>query len=50
MGVAPIKGHDIPGVRSFEQLKLAYHYHPNEYDGSCEIDNKLAYSVMQFLN
>jgi len=30
--VAPIKGHDIPGVRSFEQLKLAYHYHPEEYE------------------
>ena len=31
VAVTPVVGHDIPGVRSREQLKLTNHFHEHEY-------------------
>ncbi len=50
LGVHPAEGHDIPGVRSLRQLKLADFFTPQEYDGLAEIDNKDAYSLCRRLN
>ena len=50
LGVAPIEGHDIPGVRSKRQLEQTELYFPEEYDGDCEIDNKEAYETCQRMN
>jgi len=50
LGVHPAEGHDIPGVRSLRQLKLADFFKTDEYDGLAEIDNKDAYSLCKRLN
>lgn len=50
LGVAPCTGHDIPGVRSAQQLLLADHYHPDEYNGQCEVNNHEAYKQMLRIN
>jgi cysteine synthase len=50
LGVAPVEGHDIPGVRSKRQLQQTELYFPDEYNGDCEIDNKEAYALCQRLN
>jgi cysteine synthase/rhodanese-related sulfurtransferase len=50
LGVHPAEGHDIPGVRSLRQLKLADFFKPQEYDGLTEIDNKDAYNLCKRLN
>ncbi len=50
LGVHPAEGHDIPGVRSLRQLKLADFFKPEEYDGLVEIDNKEAYALCRRLN
>lgn len=50
MGVHPAEGHDIPGVRSLRQLKLADFFYPKEYDGLVEIGNDEAYRLCKRLN
>jgi len=50
MGVHPMEGHDIPGVRSLKQLKLADFFMPKEYDGLQEIKNEEAYALAKRLN
>ena len=50
LGVHPEVGHDIPGVRSLAQLKLADFFHPEEYDGMEEVSNEDAYSLCKRLN
>lgn len=49
-GVHPKEGHDIPGVRSLKQLKLADFFLPAEYDGLTEINNEEAYRLCKCLN
>jgi len=50
LGVHPQEGHDIPGVRSLRQLKLADFFYPKEYDGLIEINNEEAYRLCKRLN
>jgi cysteine synthase/rhodanese-related sulfurtransferase len=50
LGVHPQEGHDIPGVRSLRQLKLADFFSPKEYDGLVEINNEEAYRLCKRLN
>ncbi len=50
LGVAPVEGHDIPGVRSKRQLMLTDFFHPEEYDGTQDIDNLEAYELCARLN
>jgi cysteine synthase/rhodanese-related sulfurtransferase len=50
LGVHPQEGHDIPGVRSLKQLKLADFFMPKEYDGLQEIRNEEAYALACRLN
>jgi cysteine synthase/rhodanese-related sulfurtransferase len=50
LGVHPAEGHDIPGVRSLRQLSQTKLFHPEEYDGTTEIDNKDAYALTARLN
>jgi cysteine synthase/rhodanese-related sulfurtransferase len=50
LGVHPAQGHDIPGVRSLRQLKLADFFKPEEYDGITEISNEEAYGLCRRLN
>jgi cysteine synthase/rhodanese-related sulfurtransferase len=50
LGVAPVEGHDIPGVRSFMQLKQTDFFKPDEYDGTTEINNAEAFSLCARLN
>jgi cysteine synthase/rhodanese-related sulfurtransferase len=50
LGVHPSEGHDIPGVRSLRQLKLADFFFPKEYDGLIEIGNEEAYRLCKRLN
>jgi cysteine synthase/rhodanese-related sulfurtransferase len=50
LGVHPAEGHDIPGVRSLRQLKLADFFFPKEYDGLVEIVNEEAYRLCKRLN
>ena len=50
LGVHPREGHDIPGVRSLQQLKLADFFYPKEYDGLIEIGNEEAYRLCKRLN
>ncbi len=50
LGVHPADGHDIPGVRSLRQLKLADFFSPEEYEGLTEINNDEAYGLCKRLN
>ena len=50
LGVHPAEGHDIPGVRSIKQLRLAALFSPDEYDGLVEVDNATAYRLAKRLN
>lgn len=49
-GVHPEKGHDIPGVRSLEQLKQTALFFPHEYDGLVEVADVDAYELTRRLN
>ena len=49
-GVHPAEGHDIPGVRSLRQLKLADFFVPAEYTGVVEVGNEEAYRLCKRLN
>ena len=50
LGVHPDEGHDIPGVRSIRQLAQTKLYRPDEYDGTVEVKNELAYRLCLRLN
>lgn len=50
VAVAPIAGHDIPGVRSVSQLAQTDHFHPEEYDAIPEVTNEEAYEMCYVLN
>lgn len=50
LGVHPMEGHDIPGVRSIKQLKQTALFAPNEYDGLIEVNNVDAYELTRRLN
>jgi len=50
IGAVPIKGHDIPGVRSLEQLKMTDHFYPDLYDDLVEINNQEAFTWTKRLN
>lgn len=50
LGVDPVDGHDIPGVRSKRQLLVTDFFLPDEYDGTQHIDNKEAYELCARLN
>jgi cysteine synthase/rhodanese-related sulfurtransferase len=50
LGVHPEEGHDIPGVRSIRQLSQTKLYRPDEYDGTVEIKNEVAFRLCLRLN
>ncbi|MEM6996000.1 MAG: pyridoxal-phosphate dependent enzyme [Myxococcota bacterium] len=50
LGVHPVEGHDIPGVRSLKQLSQTALFRPDEYDGTTAIDNETAYALTLRLN
>jgi len=50
IGVHPPAGHDIPGVRSLEQLSQTEFFTPEEYDGLVEVGNDPAFEMCQRLN
>jgi cysteine synthase len=50
LGVHPEEGHDIPGVRSSRQLARTKLYRPDEYDGTVEVSNEVAYRLCLRLN
>jgi cysteine synthase/rhodanese-related sulfurtransferase len=50
LGVHPVEGHDIPGVRSIRQLKQTALFFPNEYDGLVDVENKEAFELCRRLN
>ncbi len=50
IGVHPMEGHDIPGVRSIKQLTMTKLFSPDEYDDMVEVTNKEAYELCLRLN
>jgi S-sulfo-L-cysteine synthase (O-acetyl-L-serine-dependent) len=50
LGVHPIEGHDIPGVRSIRQLKQTALFFPDEYDGLVDVHNDEAFELCRRLN
>jgi len=50
VAVTPIVGHDIPGVRSRQQLALTHHFHEDEYDVVVDCDNREAYEATALIN
>ena len=50
LGVCPNEGHDIPGVRSFRQLKQTKLFFPDEYDDMVEVHNQAAFDLCLRLN
>ncbi len=50
IGVYPPAGHDVPGVRSLEQLSQTEFFTPDEYDGLTEVGNELAFEMCQRIN
>ncbi len=50
IGVHPMIGHDIPGVRSLAQLSQTKLFHPEEYDTMEEVTNQVAYDLCLRLN
>ncbi|NUP07136.1 MAG: pyridoxal-phosphate dependent enzyme [Polyangiaceae bacterium] len=50
MGVTPIEGHDIPGVRSLRQLKQTELFFPDEYDRLVDVQNEEAYELCKRIN
>ncbi|HTJ80543.1 MAG TPA: pyridoxal-phosphate dependent enzyme [Polyangiaceae bacterium] len=50
LGVHPVEGHDIPGVRSIRQLKQTALFFPNEYDGLVDVHNDEAFELCKRLN
>ena len=50
IGVHPMDGHDIPGVRSLRQLEQTQLFRPDEYDAVVEVDDETAYDLCLRLN
>jgi len=50
LGVHPVEGHDIPGVRSIRQLKQTALFAPEEYDALVEVTNEAAFQLCRRLN
>ncbi len=50
LGVDPVEGHDIPGVRSKRQLMLTDFFEPDVYDGTQDVNNIEAYELCARLN
>lgn len=50
LGVHPMEGHDIPGVRSLKQLQQTELFRPKEYDQMAQVTNEEAYSLTLRLN
>jgi len=50
MGIHPVEGHDIPGVRSIKQLAMTKLFSPDEYDQMVSVDNQEAYELCLRLN
>ena len=50
LGVHPIEGHDIPGVRSLKQLEQTALFRPDEYDGLAPVNNQEAFDLCLRLN
>jgi cysteine synthase/rhodanese-related sulfurtransferase len=50
LGVHPVEGHDIPGVRSLRQLKQTALFFPDEYDGMVDVHNDEAFEVCRRIN
>jgi cysteine synthase/rhodanese-related sulfurtransferase len=50
LGVHPVEGHDIPGVRSLRQLEQTALFSPKEYDGLVEVTNDDAFELCRRIN
>jgi rhodanese-related sulfurtransferase len=50
LGVHPVEGHDIPGVRSIRQLKQTALFFPKEYDGLVDVHNEEAFELCRRIN
>lgn len=50
LGVHPVEGHDIPGVRSLRQLKQTALFFPDEYDAMTDVHNDQAFELCKRLN
>lgn len=50
LGIHPVEGHDIPGVRSIKQLEQTALFRPQQYDAMTPIDNQTAYNLCLRLN
>lgn len=50
MGVHPVEGHDIPGVRSLRQLQQTALFFPKEYDQLVDVHNTEAFELCRRLN
>jgi len=50
LGVHPVEGHDIPGVRSIQQLRQTSFYFPDRYDGQVPVENEEAFAMCLRLN
>jgi cysteine synthase/rhodanese-related sulfurtransferase len=50
LGVHPVDGHDIPGVRSLRQLKQTALFFPKEYDGLVEVNDEEAFDLCRRIN
>jgi cysteine synthase/rhodanese-related sulfurtransferase len=50
LGVHPVEGHDIPGVRSIRQLRQTALFFPDEYDGLVDVTNAEAFELCRRIN
>lgn len=50
LGVHPVEGHDIPGVRSLRQLRQTKLFRPKEYNDLVEVQNEEAFGLCLRLN
>jgi S-sulfo-L-cysteine synthase (O-acetyl-L-serine-dependent) len=50
LGVHPVEGHDIPGVRSIRQLQQTALFSPKEYDGLVDVTNDEAFELCRRIN
>jgi cysteine synthase/rhodanese-related sulfurtransferase len=50
LGVHPVEGHDIPGVRSIRQLEQTALFSPKEYDGLVDVHNEEAFELCKRIN
>jgi len=50
LGIHPVEGHDIPGVRSIKQLEQTELFRPDQYDDMVAIDNQTAFTLCLRLN